>query len=411
MFKLFVDNRNFRFLLMYLSFSNIGVGIFNFFMMWVVHYQYQNPIFTGIAGFMFALSGVASFSVGPFVDKHNKIRLIRVICLVQLCVVCFLLVISSTSMPSVWFLLFAILIFDAARMVGAPTIPTLLPMTVSSEDLMKANAIIRIVGTVVGLGIGVFLYLIMVGGTGFEVVYAVNAAVLLIALAFSAFAKNSESKKYDETVSANYFGELKTGLIFVRHGVMMHLVLALLFQSIFFGIASVNIPMFAEIHTGTAAGYILIMALMLVGGVLGPAISQIVGPKYKLSIILAVGFIFAGVVRIIFVNVIADDFWRSLWVLVIYAGLNSTISIFFQTLMQKLPSQNLVGRVDTINTSLRSVAVAIGSLLGGLAGTFFQNIDMIFIIQGISYIVIGVCIYFSKRIRKLPKINDVATIR
>jgi len=401
-----MENKNFRSFLLFQTFNSIGVGMFGIFMMWAVHALYQNPLYTGIAGFMFVAPGVASFIVGPFVDRRNKVVLLRLACFIQLCVVTLLLAVPFAYWPGVWLMHLAILVSSIAGMISGPAQTALLPRIVDGEDLIKANALIRILATVAGLGIGVLLYMMMARGAEFQLVYAVNTVVLAIALVFSIFMRSGESQK-PETDLKTYFAELKTGLAFVKQNVMLYLVAALVFLNLFAEIAVVNLPMFAEIHAGSASGYILLIALSLVGGLIGSYISRIIGSKFALSKIFVLGFIAAGAVRIVFVNVIATDFTRSLWVYILYVGLGSTIGIFFQTFLQKYPPKHLIARVNTITTSLCGVAAAIGTLAGGIAGTLLPDVDMIFIIQGVSYIAIGLCLCLSGRVRELPKMGDV----
>ena len=414
--KLFMENSNFRTYLIFQTFNSIGTGIFSIFMMWAIHSQYQNPIYTGLAGFMFAVSGIANFIVGPFVDKHNKVFLIRVVCLIQFCVVAFLFIISFAFTPGVWFYLGAILVYHVMTMLGVPAKTAYLPTIVSGEDLVKANALVGILGSVIGLGIGAFLYIAMAGDTGFEMIYAVNAVILFLALIATPFLKNI-AQTSDKKIAKSYLSELKAGLAFVWRGsetgqvnrVLLCLVTAFVFMSIFANIASVNMPMFADIHVG-GSGYILIVALGLVGGIVGSYISRIIGPKYKLGTIFVVGIIVTGIVRIIFVNVMPGNFTRSLWILVLYTGLAGAAAILFQTLRQRFPPKHLIARVSAIYISLLSAAASVGALLGGLMGSLMIDVGMIFIIQGASYIVIGIFLFFSKSIKNLPKISDMVSV-
>ena len=410
MLKLFLVNHNFRSYLLFQTFSSIGSGIFSIFLMWVVHSQFQNPFYTGVAGFMFAVSGIASFIVGPFVDKHSKVILIRVVTLVQFGIVGLLYMFPDAFYARVWFLLFAILIYDAALTVGSPAKTALLPTVVDGEDLVKANALIRIIATVVGLGIGYFLYTTMAGSADFELVYMINTIILFIALVMSIFLKSgTEPQKPESAALKGYISELKVGFKFVKRGVVLHLILIFLLTGVFGSVAAVNLPAFAELHSGAASGYILLLALGMVGGVLGSYVARFVGSKFELWKIFVIGLIATGITRIIFVNIIANDFSRALRIVILYSALGSIAGIFYGTLLQKLPPKNIIARVNAINTSLFSIATSIGALLGGLAGTFISDVNNVFIMQGISYIIIGLGMLFSKHLRKLPKINDIVT--
>lgn len=395
------------------AFSGVGRGIFTIIILWVIHYQYQNPFYTGLAGFMLAVMTIGSFLVGPFVDRHNKANLLRADCLISLIVVCLTLIAFLTYLPGVWFLLLMTLIKAATELIGNPARTAILPRIVDGEDLMKANALKNIVNIIAGLGFGGFLYVAMSRGGDFALVFAVSATLLLVALIFAIFIKSNEVEKTelktDKTPIKAYFSELKEGFTFVKSGVLMFLLVAVLAMDIAASVAYVNLPMFAQVHTGQASGYIILTFLAMIGGLIGSYISRIIGPKLEIWKVLLVSFVLAGAARILFVNVIADNFTRALLIYAFYVGMGSVIGMFFGTLIQKLPPKRLIARVDTIFDSLLGVTSAFGALLGGIMGTLIVDVDLIFIIQGVTYIVIGLLVCMSKSVRGLPKIDDVKT--
>ena len=403
MSNLFKKNRNFRNYLLYQTFAGLGHGMFAMFMMWAVHARYQNTLYTGIAGFMFAAPRVASFIIGPFVDRSSKVAIMRVTRFVQLVIVGLLLV--QPFMFGVWFTFLAILVFTIANTICTPAETAFLPGIVGSDDLVKANAFIRILATVGGLAIGGFLYFSLDGRGDFTIVFAVNAAVLFLAFAFALLIRRDE-KSLPEYDGGNYFAELKNGFSYIRSGVMAHLVIVFILTSIVANAAYVNLPMLAEIHTGSASGYILLAAVSMVGGVLGVYIARAVSVKLELFKIFVIGFIAMGAARIIFVHVIADDFRRALLILALYAGIVGAIGLLVHSLQQKILPKKILGRFFTIETTLLGLAAAIGSLVGGAAGRALPDVDTVFVIQGAAYILIGLGLCFSRHVRALGKIGD-----
>jgi len=408
MTKLFTQNSNFRNFLLYQVLKGIGSGIFAIFMMWAVHYQFQNTWYTAVAGFMFAFPSVASFVAGPFVDRRGKAALIRIASFVQICVIGFLL---APIELGVWAIFLAILIFAIANMISSPAEKAILPSIVNGDELIKANALINILGTVTGLAIGIFLYFTMVDDGSFSTVFLVNIAALIGGLVFAMllkdFAKSTDSKLSSVEMRQNYFAELKTGFAYVKKDALAHLVIVFACMSIIGNMAYVNLPMFAEIHRGDGSGYIILMAVSMVGGVVGSYIANIVAPKFELGKIFIAGLILMGIARIVFVHVISNDFRRALLILVLYSGLASAVGLMFHSMQQKMLNKNIIGRVSTIITTIVSIAAAGGALVGGLAGTLLPNVDMVFIIQGVIYIIIGLGVSLSGHVRKLPKISDV----
>lgn len=408
--KLFAQNRNFRSLLLFVTFGGIGRGMFSIFMMWVVHALYQNPMYTGLAGFMFGAPLVASFIFGPLVDRWDKAKVLRVVEFVKFCVVIIILLAHIFYYPGIWLLLPAILIFSIASLFGSPAFTALLPRIVDGEDLVKANVLINITSVAGGLGLGAGLLILMAGDANFAWIYGINATVLLVSVLFALMLRYKEpvdaEKKNGGSALTSYLEELKTGFSFVKAGVMLPIVVTTMSMSFFSDVVYVNFPMFAEVHLGTASGYVLLSALALTGSLVGSYICRAVDSKFELWKILVAAFIFAGIVRIVFVNMIADYRAGGLLLYVLYGGIGSAIGIFYQVLTQKLPPKNLISRVATTITSMSAIAAAIGALAGGLLGTFL-NVDTVFLIQGGSYIIIGVLLCFSRQVRKLPKIREL----
>ena len=410
MLSLVRANANFRNFMFFQGFAFIGRGIFGIFLMWVVHYQYHNPIYTGIAGFMFTFPNVISFISGPLVDKGNKVTLLRFSCLLQLLVVGVLLVIPAQSYPGVWVLHIAILVYCLAGMVANPAGAALLPQIVAPEELIQANAVIRIFSTCIGLLLGGFVYLALAQGVGFQVVYGLNTAVLVVALVFSVFIRVARVPLPASAKSSSishYISDLKQGWHLVGQGIVLHLMIAVTVRHLFMEIAAVNLPMLADTHGGAGAGYMLLMAIAMAGSLIGNYLSRVLEGKLKIVHIMTFGHILSGVLRFLFAYYITSDFRLALWLHALFAGAGATINIFFQTLTQKLPPPEMVGRVNAIATSLFSAAAALGALVGGALGALLPRVEMVFLLQGASYVAIGLLLLFSRGIRELPKINDI----
>jgi len=264
----------------------------------------------------------------------------------------------------------------------------------------------------------VVLFIAIANDTPYEFVYALNAAIVLISFLSAIFLKSGEEKSREENTESEktslakaqlktYFTELKEGLLFSIRGVMLPLVIAVVSMSFFADIAYVNMPMLVEEYFGAVTGFILLSGLSVFGGLIGTIVFGAIGEKIKLGKILITSFVFAGVVRILFVTFIDSHLIGAVLIFVVYTGITGIIAMFYHILVQKLPQKNLIGRVDTSITSLRAVAAALGSLAGGVLGTILAEANMAFIVHGISYITIGLFLFLSKRVRTLPEISSL----
>jgi MFS family permease len=106
-------------------------------------------------------------------------------------------------------------------------------------------------------------------------------------------------------------------------------------------------------------------------------------------------------VRVLFVIVIADNFVRALLIFVLYAGLTSAMGLLYRVITQKVPPKELISRVDTNFASASAIAAAVGSLVGGYLGNALPNVDYVFFLQGGAYVVIGILLCFSPKIREM----------
>jgi len=346
---------------------------------------------------------IAGFIVGPLVDRWRKVTVFRVTAFVKFFAVGALFVGYLFGQPGAWLPFAVIFIHSAATLFFNPAYTATYPLIVDDKDLVKANAMVNIVGIATGLLIGGALYFLMAQNSDSLVAYGINTAVLFIALIFSFFLKADERKAKTNTFSV-YFSELKEGISFARKGVMLPFLLSSIFMSFVGSAAYVNLPMLVEIHTGMGTGYIVLSALALLGGIVGSFLSRIVEPRFKLWKILAVFHIFAGIARIGFVYYMAHTFVYALGIFVLYAGITATIGLFVRAVIQKVPPQNLIARVDTNLASIGAVAGSIGAIVGGFFATALPSVDHIFIIQGGAYIAVGVLLCVSRPFREIGKI-------
>ncbi|MCL2189270.1 MAG: MFS transporter [Defluviitaleaceae bacterium] len=413
MFALFKKNRNFRALAIFFILHGIGAGMFGMIMMWIIHAMYQNPVYTGIAGFLFAVPFVTSFIVGPLVDRWRKTAVLRTACFVQFCVVAVALAAQLVYWPGVWLFFVMILAFSLASLFFRPAQTAILPRIVDGEDLVKANAFINIVGVLAGTVVFVGTFSMMRDGNADNaLLYAVMATAFGLALIFSIFLRCDEESATQENeigVVKMYLRELTAGFVYAKQGVFMVLLFAGVFQAFFADVAGVNVPMFAEYHFGSASGYIILAGLTMFGGMIGSIFARMVDTRFSLGHMLIVGTMLAGVLRILFVFAITNETLHGVLMHLMYVGVGSMVGIFHRAIVQKLPPKNLVGRVDTMFTTLGASAGALGALAGGFLGARLYSVDAVFFIHGAVYIILGLGLLCNKKVRALPALKDLGS--
>jgi len=405
--ELFMQNKMFRRLLTYQFFSSIGGAMFKIFILLSVHLLYHNPIYTGIAGFLMAAPSVFSFAVGPIVDRHDKVTIMRLTTLLEVLVLAMLAFSPLQELLGVGFMFAVIFAYNIAALFESPAGNALLPQIVDGERIIEANSMIRIVAMVGALVISVTLFVSLQGDVSFNFIYGLSAAFLAVAFVITLFLRDPRMQHGSKDASiSNYAKDLKEGVRFIRGSVLLYLLIVATAMSMFAEIAYINRPMFLEYHVG-AHGYILFVMLALVGGIIASSIMGKIGNKFKVSQFIIMLLIFTGVARIIFVYVLPINIMSGVIIMIASSTFLTAFDIITGTLNQKIPSKDMVGRVSTLSATLRSVFVTIGALLGGFLGSIVPVVDHIFIYHGISYIVIAVIMAFVPSIRALPRMDEV----
>ena len=127
MLSLLRQNKIYRVFLMYRFFSAIGSAMFSMFILLAVHLIYENPIYTGIAGLLMATPLIFSFTVGPIVDKRNKIAIMRFTTLLEFLVLSLLAFTPLLDNLGVVFMFAVVFVYNVAALFESPVSTALLP--------------------------------------------------------------------------------------------------------------------------------------------------------------------------------------------------------------------------------------------------------------------------------------------
>lgn len=155
----------------------------------------------------------------------------------------------------------------------------------------------------------------------------------------------------------------------------------------FYGIASIGLPYFATQYLNNSAiSYGGLELASSIGGLLGSIIVQHFYVKdNKLRLLIVICLMLSGV-SIILETIIASIFP----ILILLFALFSTfwismMNINFRVLVQESFHPNLLGRINTINSSIVNCMIPIGSFLGGIIVKNFGAIPAI-ILEGIAQV-------------------------
>ena len=405
-------NKMFVGLLIYQVFSGLGGGIFSLFMLLSVHLLYETPMYTGIAAFLMAVPWLFSFAAGPFVDRANKVRVMRITTFIEFVVVGALVVLAYFDMLNVWFMFALILLYSITSVFEAPSGWAFLRKIVHEDEMLKANSLINIASTAGGLGVAAILLgvLGLDGEDNIILIYAISALFLLIAMIVTFFVKdkiNETENPVHESKIKQYIAELKLGGSFVRNTNFIFYFLITGVVAVFFmDLAYTNLPEFATTHVG-AQGYIILTVAGLAAGLFSSILAGLIGEKFRIGPLVCIVMIMMGVIRIFYAYVLPLSLIGGIALMFVYRLVGNYSGTIESSLIQRSTPKDMIARVQTVQTTFFAIFGALGALAGGVVGSLITTVDHVFVLQGMVYIAIGFVMILIPSIRRLPRINEM----
>lgn len=400
-------NPRFRPFAAHTTFMTIGIGVFDIFMIWAIHAQFQNLLYTSLAAAMLLFPSALSFLTGPFVDRHNKVTLIRISALLQaLCVAAMLFLPSNY----IWVKLAAIFVFTAISNVVTPAERAYLPRIIAGDDLIKANSLITSATVVIGLGTGVYLFRAIGDATGFPTIYTVSLIFIALGALASFFLApdTSTPTAAGRTNIRAQIADLKFGFGYLKQGTLAPILAALVAYNIAIELVAPNFPRLIGYNLGGyGSAFLLLILSGLVGSVPGSLIASAFGSKYRLSVVVISGFALTGIFSAVFVFAMTQSLWFAMGMRFVYGAFGSAALICLDSFQQKYLPTNVLGRISTTKISFYAVAGTLGALFGGLLGNLIPSVNMLFLLRSISYVIPIAILLASKHTRSLPTLKEV----
>ena len=412
MADLLKKNKMFVGLLVYQVFSSLGGGIFSLFMLLSVHLLYENPIYTGIAAFLMAVPRLFSFAVGPFIDRSNKVRVMRITTFIEFTVVGTLVVLAYFDVLNVWFMFALILLYSITEVFERPSGGAFLRKIVHEDEILKANSLINTAAMAGGLCVAAILLGVLGidGEDNIVIIYAISALFLLIAMIVTFFLKDKihETKAMvHESKLKQYITELKSGGSFVRNtNFIFYFLITGVVVVFFMNIAATNMPEFATYHVGPQ-GYIILTFAGLAAGLFASILAGLIGEKFRVGLLVCIVMIVSGVIRVFYAYVLPLSLIGGLVLVFVYAIIRNYSVMIESSLIQRSTPKDMIARVNTVHSTCYAIFGALGALAGGVVGSIVATVDHVFVLQGIVYIAIGFVMILIPSIRRLPRINEM----
>ncbi len=199
-------------------------------------------------------------------------------------------------------------------------------------------------------------------------------------------------------------------MAFVKKPLVLLLLMPLLFLNVAFAMFYVGLPEFVSVSFESSSVYGLILMLLGIGSMVGAWFSESLSSRIKIGYLVSASYFVTGLSWILAILAMESGFYVGAGILVILSGgANGVVNIAYAVLFQKLPPQNMIGRVHTINMTLIQSITPIASLVGGiLASSIGASLTLIIcgiLMAGVSALALG-----SRAFRTLPKVEEIRAL-
>ena len=356
--------------------------------------------FAGLAEFVPAV--LAALVAGPYIDKHNKKKILAWSYLFYL--VCGLtLALVSAS----WFdtgnnsrltvILVVVFFTGIIRSFAGPAANSMIAAIVSREQLQKAisyNSSTWLISSIGGHAIGGLL----IAGVGISNAYFVTTALILVAILFALQLKPKPpvASQQHEPI----FTSIRNGFAYVFNNKNLLGVISLDLFAVLFGGAVAFIPEIASnvLHTN-AVGYGFLNAAMDLGSLICIAalVRYPMRRRQGLKMLLAV----AGFGICIIAFGLSKWYWLSFGALLM-AGIFDAVSVVVRgTILQLNTPDELRGRVASINLIFINSSNELGQFESGLTSRLFGTIPAIVFGGAMSVLIVAATWIKFPKLKKL----------
>lgn len=354
--------------------TNIADSLFYMAILWYFKENRNSQLMVSI---LFTISSgidMMSFSLGPLIDKISIKGLLKYSTFIQIVISIIVVTILGIGQKSYIIDIILLLLFTISSILSAIIYPSeykLLPLFVTKKDLLRFNGLFQVTYKILDLILdGITTFIITFSSVSFTIIF--SAVIFGIALLFyhsiqiNILAKNILED--DSYFTSSYFNDLLLGWKTLRkEKSILELILPLCVVNLFYGIFAVGLPFFAQTYIQTSAlGYGKLLIASSFGSIIGAFLVQKfdLGKKNMVQFI-AICFLGAGIFRLfvplsvsvgiglVLINSVISPLWITM------------MNTNFEALVQTSFSSAILGRVETINDSLLSIMIPIGTLLGG----------------------------------------------
>lgn len=361
--------------------TNIADSLFYITILWYFKIIFHSPMILSLVFIADSTIDMCAFIFGPLIDRvyiKNLLKYVTVGQIILSIVAPILLHFKNWKTLTLVLLLLTYILSTIGSTLIYPAEEKILPSIVNKNKLTKVNSLFQVTYRILGLFLDAFATVI-VTYFSFNKAMVISAFVFTIALGFYAklyLPRNLiVSEKDHDYFTGKYLQDLLKGWYVLKNeGRILLLIIPLAVTNLFYGIASVGMPYFSSQYlTKSAISYGGLELFSSIGGLLGSLIvSKIDTLKPNLEQLIVICLGLAGI-SVVLEALVANYIP---WLILIFALSSafwiSIMNINFEVLIQESFSPRILGRIETINSSIINCMIPIGSFLGGLIVQHFE---------------------------------------
>lgn len=388
------ENVNVRRLLAGRVLTNIADSLFYMAILWFFKVRFNSPVILSLIFIADSSIDMLSFTLGPLIDRIYIKKMLNLVTIVQIAtsvITALLFQVEFWRDLVIWLLLVVYIISTIGSTLIYPAEEKILPVIVSKAKLTKVNGVFQMTYKTLDLFLNAAATL-LISWVSLDFTVIISAVFFAGALAF--YTKLILPRKLllpdstSEYFTENYWQDLLKGWHTLKdEGKIARLIMPFAVTNLFYGISSVGLPYFATEHlTKSAIGYGSLELASSIGGLVGSVLVQrFTIDKSKIERLVVVCLVLSGLAIVLEpavpkgmpILLLILFFTSELWIVM--------MNINFEVLVQESFSPHVLGRVETINDSILSSMIPIGSFLGGLIVAHF-GADWAIALEGIAQI-------------------------
>lgn len=378
--------------------TNIADSLFYITILWYFKIIFHSPMILSLVFIADSTIDMCAFIFGPLIDRvyiKNLLKYVTVGQIILSIVASILFHFKNWKTLTLVLLLLTYILSTIGSTLIYPAEEKILPSIVNKNKLTKVNSLFQVTYRILDLFLDA-LATVIVTYFSFNKAMVISAFVFTIALGFYAklyLPRNLiVSEKDHDYFTGKYLQYLLKGWYVLKNeGRILLLIIPLAVTNLFYGIASVGMPYFSSQYlTKSAISYGGLELFSSIGGLLGSLIvSKIDTLKPNLEQLIVICLGLAGISVVLGALVANYIPWLILIFALSSAFWISIMNINFEVLIQESFSPRILGRIETINSSIINCMITIGSFLGGLIVQHF-GAGIAILLQGLAEVLTAI---------------------